>query len=33
MTREPRRQDNSRGATHCATAPHQAGIETQIERI
>lgn len=26
-------QDESRGATHCATAAHQAGIETQIERI
>lgn len=25
-------RDNSRGATHCATAAHMAGIETRIER-
>ena len=25
-------RDNSRGATHCATTAHMAGIETRIER-
>lgn len=25
-------KDNSRGATHCATTAHLAGIETRIER-
>ena len=25
--------DNSRGATHCSTAAHQAGIETRVTRF